>query len=259
MGRMVDAVDPSAIPASLNGAPALRVTVLADSNGQAFDYETGNAGAPAVAASIRRRYGWGMWSVGYVNESQFPELDAALKGVGLGWTDAEWWPKPGVYLWAADPSRNIQAGRWRPPVTCLAVQDTYAGATDISTTAPNFPALVAGYLDGRISAWSAAQWARFRVIAGTPGPPPNGGHMTLAAPLCEAVVRPGHPGQGWRFGKDGGVFPYGGAPLYGTLANVRLAAPIAAAVVAETGYTMIGEDGGSFPFGPGAPEVPSLA
>ena len=96
-----------------------------------------------------------------------------------------------------------------------------------------------------------------------PGPVIQGADMypsgKLAAPILCAYDRPNHPGQGWRFAADGGVFPYGGAPVYGNPSGAHLAAPIVAAAVAEDGYTMIGSDGGSFPYGPGAPKVDSLA
>ena len=81
----------------------------------------------------------------------------------------------------------------------------------------------------------------------------------LNQPILSVYERPNHPGSGWRIAADGGVFPYGGAPMYGNPANVQLAAPIVGAAVAEDGYTLVGSDGGSFPYGPGAPVVPSLA
>lgn len=89
-------------------------------------------------------------------------------------------------------------------------------------------------------------------------PNPSG---KLAAPIVAVCERPNHPGSGWRFGADGGVFPFGDAPLYptGEITRIKLAAPIVGAAVAENGYTLIGSDGGSFPFGPEAPHVPSLA
>jgi hypothetical protein len=81
----------------------------------------------------------------------------------------------------------------------------------------------------------------------------------LAAPILAVYDRPNHPGQGWRFAADGGVFPFGGAPTFGNPTGTKLAAPIVGAAVAENGYTLIGSDGGSFPYGPEAPHVESLA
>lgn len=81
----------------------------------------------------------------------------------------------------------------------------------------------------------------------------------LTAPIMAVKDRPGHPGSGWRFAADGGVFPFGDAPMLGNPTGVKLAAPIVDAAVAENGYTLIGSDGGSFPYGPGAPKVDSLA
>lgn len=95
-----------------------------------------------------------------------------------------------------------------------------------------------------------------------PGPVIQGADMypsgKLAAPILSVKERPNHPGQGWRFAADGGVFPYGGAPVFGNPTGTKLAAPIVDAAVAENGYTLIGSDGGSFPYGQ-APTVPSLA
>ena len=96
-----------------------------------------------------------------------------------------------------------------------------------------------------------------------PQPVPTGGTVypsgKLNQPILSVYDRPNHPGQGWRFAADGGVFPFGGAPMFGNPTGTVLAAPIVGAAVAENGYTMIGSDGGSFPYGPEAPNVPSLA
>lgn len=101
-----------------------------------------------------------------------------------------------------------------------------------------------------------------------PNPQPEGEVLTvdlnpgkLAAPITCSYERPNHPGTGWRFGADGGVFPYGtpAPPMYGNPTGTKLAGAITCAVVAETGYTMIGSDGGTFSYGPGAPVVGSLA
>lgn len=89
----------------------------------------------------------------------------------------------------------------------------------------------------------------------------GGRKMGLNQPITCAYERPNHPGSGWRFAADGGVFPYGGAPFLGNPPEqgLHLNAPIVAAVVSENGYVMIGADGGSFAYGTGNPSVPSLA
>lgn len=171
MGRMFDAVNPANIPSSLDGTMALNITVLANPLGQAFDVEPGNVAAGPVAAAMLTRLRAGKWSVGYVNQDTIGPLTAAMSAVGIEWAQAWSWPKPGVYLWAADPSGNIMAGRWKLPVAALAIQDTYQGGYDVSTTAPNFPAQVAGYLDGPVSAWPPNIWARYTAIVEPPPPP----------------------------------------------------------------------------------------
>lgn len=174
MPDMVDAVDPANIDTALDGAPALRITVLADPAGEAFDAEPGNAGDTAVAGAVHARLAAGRWAVGYINLSGCGALTAALAAWGIEWASAERWPEPGCYLWAADPS---QTGWYRtslPGVTPLAVQNRWRGTVDVSTVADNFPARVAGYIDGARSAWPAEQWARFTTIAEpTPDPDPD--------------------------------------------------------------------------------------
>lgn len=176
MGVMYDAVDPANIPASCDGGPALRITVLANPDGAAFDVEPGNAPAAKVVAAAKERITKGRWAIAYVNEETFHEVEAAMGPAGLHWSDASEWTAPGLYLWCADPSGNIAAGRWVLPVTPLAVQDTYAGGFDTSRTADIFPAVAAGYIDGPKSQWPAEAWARFTELAAggpvTPAPAP---------------------------------------------------------------------------------------
>lgn len=183
MGRMVDAVNPANIPAEYNGKMATTITVLADPTGQCFDIEAGNATGVSAAAAIAARVKAGKWAVAYVNESLFELVTYDLSTVGLDWADAVRWPLPGVYLWAADPSGNIAAGHWVPGFTPLAIQDTYSGLTDMSTTSVRFPAEVAGYLDGRVSAWPADAWSRFQVLSSVnPSPDPAPGSTPGAPP-----------------------------------------------------------------------------
>lgn len=169
---MLDAVDPANIPAELDGKPALHITVLADPAGECFDVEAGNA-SPAEAASVMvANARQGRWAVGYVDWNLFPVLTSELLKRGMGWATARSFPAPGVYLWAADPDGNIAGGKWILPVVPVAVQTTNNGRTDTSETVDNFPAEVAGYIDGAASKWPADAWARFSVI-GAPAPTPS--------------------------------------------------------------------------------------
>lgn len=112
---------------------ALNITVLANEAWDTFDSETGNAGVEPVATAIANRFQARKWSVAYSNASNLPGLAAALKGKGIHWTDAQFFPEPGCYLWAAAP--GIQPGTlpaWCP-VSPIAVQDRWEGGFDIST------------------------------------------------------------------------------------------------------------------------------
>lgn len=125
------------------GDALLHFTVLANPGSQAFDAETGNAGAGAVASAIALRHANGLWSAGYTNEALFDALTAALHARGLGWSSAEHWPAPGVYLFAADPSRTGWYRTKAPGLTPVAVQDQWTPLWDHSTTYGTFPAVPA--------------------------------------------------------------------------------------------------------------------
>lgn len=170
---MIDAVNPDNIGAGWDGLPALRTTVAADPEGECFDYEGGNADAGSVARAMRLRVNDGKWCLGYVNETMFPTLDNAMRTNGLGWYPADLWPEPGVYLFCADPSANVAAGRWKVPVRPIAVQDRYFGTYDLSTVEDIFPAKVLGYIDGPVSKWPDAAWQRFTRITAPPSPLPR--------------------------------------------------------------------------------------
>lgn len=169
---MIDAVNADNIGPDYNGMVAMRITVLANPLGQAFDVEDGNAPAAEAAGAAFLRQEQGLWSVIYCNESNVDETTGQLSLNHVMWTDPSEWPKPGAYLWAADPSGNIAAGRWKPPITPIAVQTTDLGNYDLSSVADNFPARVAGYIDGPVSAWTAKQWGRFNVMVDHPQPAP---------------------------------------------------------------------------------------
>lgn len=119
--------------------PQLHITVLADERSEVFDVEGGNAPAGEVAAAVSGRLQAGEWSWVYCSESSFGDVVRALAAKSMRFSDASQFPAPGVYLWAADPSGNIAAGRWRPPADPVAVQDRYEGSYDISTCAVTLP------------------------------------------------------------------------------------------------------------------------
>lgn len=172
MTDQIDAVEPSNISASWDGLPAARITVFANPRGQWFDLEGNNAGAGLVATAIRQRFDAGYWSGIYVNETTEADATTALTREGLHWTDALFWPAPGVYEWCADPSGNIATGRWKPPVSPVAVQDRYPGPYDLSRVNGPYTGRVAGYIDGPQSKWPAAAWNRFTTIPDSgPGQP----------------------------------------------------------------------------------------
>lgn len=195
MGDMYDAVDPANIPAECDGHPALRITVLANPAGEAFDFETGNAGADAVALACRNRVNNGQWCVGYVNESNHGQLGAALVARALPWSPASEWPKAGVYMWAAAPGTTPG----EVPAWCgtepIAVQDRAEGSVDISTTFGAFDAQAAGYIDGPLSRWPAEAWARFTtlpdvLVAPEPGGAPTGPVPDIHAPPPPPMTPP---------------------------------------------------------------------
>lgn len=83
----------------------------------------------------------------------------------------------------------------------------------------------------------------------TPTPAPPGGVPMANAPFVALLV---HPAGGYlQIGEDGGVFAWGGAPFYGSLGGIALAAPIVDAKWApdRLGYYLLGRDGGIFAFG----------
>lgn len=173
MGDMVDSVNPANIGPEHNGELAARITVLADPAGEVFDLESGNAGADRCARAIAARFRAGHFSTFYVNESTEAAAVESVAAAGVPLLGVEVWPAPGCYLWPSDPSGNIAAGRWRPPVAPVAVQDRFLGPVDLSTTFGSWPFGVAGYIDGPVSQWPAAAWARFATFT-QPIPPAPG-------------------------------------------------------------------------------------
>jgi hypothetical protein len=204
---LVDAVNPERIGAEWDGAIVMAGTVLADPAAFWFDVEAGNAPPGAVAAAVRARYTTGRPSAVYVNRDTWAPLNAALVAAGVPWCHAEAWPLPGVYLWAAWPGGTLAEVFAALHVAPVAVQDRPGPDVDLSTPAPTFPARVAGYVDGPVSQWPGAAWARFKPLVLDPPPPPKpppptppGGIDVTADELRQGLAaffappEPGHPG-----------------------------------------------------------------
>jgi len=52
----------------------------------------------------------------------------------------------------------------------------------------------------------------------------------------------------WMVASDGGIFTFGDATFHGSTGAQRLAAPIAGMIPYGAGYTLIGQDGQTYPF-----------
>lgn len=170
---MVDAVNPASIPAEYNGCPAVRISVLAAPGADAYDLEDGNAPPAEVAPVMASAVTAGRPVVAYVNETTLGELAAALALHHLAYRPATDWPAAGVYLWVAYPSNSFGRIPSWAPVAPVAVQDRYLHSCDLSTTYGPFPGRVAGYVDGKFSAWPAAAWDRFIGLQAAPTDPPG--------------------------------------------------------------------------------------
>ena len=123
---------------------SIGISVTGDQGQPVHDCEFG-AESPALSATAAaNRVQNGLWAALYSSQDNLPNVTAALKGKGLYWRDASFWPAPGAYLHIADPSGNIKAGRWSPPVTPVAVQDVWAAGYDHSTTHGTYPLTTGG-------------------------------------------------------------------------------------------------------------------
>jgi hypothetical protein len=131
---------PAAAFTALGGRVVGAITVLADERYNIFDSEAGNAGTDAVATAVANRLQSRLHSTCYTNRDNLAGLSRSLQRKGVHWTDAQFWPEPGCYLWAAAP--GTPPGRlpaWCP-VSPVAVQDRALGPYDLSTTFHNWPA-----------------------------------------------------------------------------------------------------------------------
>lgn len=121
----------------------VEISVTGDERRPVHDCEFGAESPGLAATAAANRVQSGEWVTLYSSQSNLPNVTAALRSKSLGWSDASYWPNPGVYLHIADPSGNISAGRWSPPVTPVAVQDEWVGPYDHSTTVGTYPLLPA--------------------------------------------------------------------------------------------------------------------
>jgi hypothetical protein len=150
--------------------PLLRISVLADPAAECFDLEPGNAAADKVAEACAERLGAAKWSVLYTNHETLGVGIQALRTKGIVLTDAQFWPKPAVYLWAADPTGTPHTEVPWAPVAPVAVQDRWFETHDISSTVGAFPG-------GAIQ---------------PPPPPPHPSEVTVNVPQVSAA----DPGPG---------------------------------------------------------------
>lgn len=109
------------------------ISVLADQAWEVFDSEAGNAGTDLVATAVANRFQDGKWSVCYTNADNLSGLTQSLRRKGMFWTDTQFYPEPGCYLWAASP--GLTPGRTPPwcPVAPVAVQDRWGRLYNTST------------------------------------------------------------------------------------------------------------------------------
>ncbi|MCU1457282.1 MAG: hypothetical protein JWL73_1374 [Actinomycetia bacterium] len=79
---------------------------------------------------------------------------------------------------------------------------------------------------------------------------PSGG-ASLGASTSTVTFGPPKEGGYWLAASDGGVFTFGGAPLLGSTANIKLNQPVVgiASTPNENGYWLVASDGGIFSFG----------
>lgn len=129
---------PEAITA-LGSRIAGYITVLADEAHDIFDSEAGNAGTDAVATAVANRFQDRRHSTVYTNFDNLGGLNQSLRTKNMHWTDAQFWPEPGCYLWAASPGTTPGTLPAWCPVTPVAVQDRWMGKYDLSTTYHGWP------------------------------------------------------------------------------------------------------------------------
>ena len=73
------------------------------------------------------------------------------------------------------------------------------------------------------------------------------GGVHLVEPIEAMVATPDGKGY-WMVASDGGIFAFGDATFHGSMGGHTLSAPIAGMVPNGSGYTLIGQDGTTYPF-----------
>ena len=73
------------------------------------------------------------------------------------------------------------------------------------------------------------------------------GGVRLVKPIEAMVATPDGHGY-WMVASDGGIFAFGDATFHGSMGGKPLSAPIAGMVPNGSGYTLIGQDGTTYPF-----------
>lgn len=134
---------PAAAFSALGKRVAGHITVLANEAWEIFDAETGNASDDGVATAVANRFQARKISTVYTNGDNCPNMTRALRNKGIYWTDSQFWPHPGCYLFAAAPGTTPGRLPSWCPVSPVAVQDRWMGGYDLSTTFHGWPFLPA--------------------------------------------------------------------------------------------------------------------
>jgi hypothetical protein len=158
---------------------------------------------------------------------------------------AAWGPSD----WANHPTMLSNCAQW------IAEEAAYFGIPLVRLSAAQAQggsAGVCGHVDlgasggGHWDPGPSFPWDQVMAMAtgASPQPPTTKGG---AVEICNTPSGKGY----WVCGSDGGVFTYGDAGFFGSLGDVKLAAPIVgmAATPSGQGYWLLGQDGGVFTFG----------
>jgi len=136
----VRSVWPAEAWTALAPGPFLRISVLGNPEAEIQDCESGDQSAATCAATCSVRVGRGQWVLWYTNETDLPAAVAALRSKGLRFTDAQYWPRPAVYLFVADPVGVPHLDVPWAPVQPLMVQDRWNPGYDQSSCYGSFMA-----------------------------------------------------------------------------------------------------------------------